>query len=125
MIVPDLPKTRSGKIMRRLLRSIARGEEISQDISTLENPAIVAQLRGEEPPRVPVAAKKRAAVKRAAVKRAAVKRAAVSRSTVAKKAVTRTRPKSKSAAKKPSPKRSASSPRRARRPRRAARRARR
>ena len=116
----SLPKTRSGKIMRRLLRSIARGEEISQDISTLENPAIVAQLRGEEPPRVPVAAKKRAAVKRAAVKRAAV-----SRSTVAKKAVTRTRPKSKSAAKKPSPKRSASSPRRARRPRRAARRARR
>ena len=43
-----LPKTRSGKIMRRLLRAIARGEEISQDISTLENPAIVAQLRGEE-----------------------------------------------------------------------------
>jgi acetyl-CoA synthetase len=42
-----LPKTRSGKIMRRLLRAIARGEEISQDISTLENPAIVAQLRGE------------------------------------------------------------------------------
>jgi acetyl-CoA synthetase len=46
----SLPKTRSGKIMRRLLRSIARGEEISQDISTLENPAIVAQLRGEEAP---------------------------------------------------------------------------
>src|SRR6202041_1205209 len=43
-----LPKTRSGKIMRRLLRSVARGEEITQDISTLENPAIVAQLRGEE-----------------------------------------------------------------------------
>jgi acetyl-CoA synthetase len=42
-----LPKTRSGKIMRRLLRSIARGEEISQDISTLDNPGIVAQLRGE------------------------------------------------------------------------------
>jgi acetyl-CoA synthetase len=42
-----LPKTRSGKIMRRLLRSIARGEEITQDISTLENPAIVVQLRGE------------------------------------------------------------------------------
>ena len=42
-----LPKTRSGKIMRRLLRAIARGEEITQDISTLENPAIVAQLRGE------------------------------------------------------------------------------
>jgi acetyl-CoA synthetase len=43
-----LPKTRSGKIMRRLLRALARGEEITQDISTLENPAIIAQLRGEE-----------------------------------------------------------------------------
>jgi acetyl-CoA synthetase len=42
----NLPKTRSGKIMRRLLRTIARGEEITQDISTLENPAIVEQLRG-------------------------------------------------------------------------------
>jgi acetyl-CoA synthetase len=42
----NLPKTRSGKIMRRLLRSIARGELITQDISTLENPAIVDQLRG-------------------------------------------------------------------------------
>ena len=42
----NLPKTRSGKIMRRLLRSIARGEEILQDVSTLENPAILDQLRG-------------------------------------------------------------------------------
>jgi acetyl-CoA synthetase len=42
----NLPKTRSGKIMRRLLRSIARGEEILQDVSTLENPAILEQLRG-------------------------------------------------------------------------------
>ena len=41
----NLPKTRSGKIMRRLLRSIARGEEITQDISTLENPAILEQLK--------------------------------------------------------------------------------
>ena len=41
---PDLPKTRSGKIMRRLLRSIAKGEEITQDVSTLENPAILEQL---------------------------------------------------------------------------------
>jgi acetyl-CoA synthetase len=40
-----LPKTRSGKIMRRLLRSIAKGEAITQDISTLENPAIVQQLQ--------------------------------------------------------------------------------
>ena len=41
----NLPKTRSGKIMRRLLRSIARGEEIKQDVSTLENPAILDQLK--------------------------------------------------------------------------------
>ena len=40
----NLPKTRSGKIMRRLLRSIARGEPIVQDTSTLENPAILEQL---------------------------------------------------------------------------------
>ena len=40
----NLPKTRSGKIMRRLLRSLAKGEEITQDISTLENPAILDQL---------------------------------------------------------------------------------
>jgi acetyl-CoA synthetase len=45
-ITDNLPKTRSGKIMRRLLRSIARGEEITQDVSTLENPAILEQLRG-------------------------------------------------------------------------------
>ena len=43
----NLPKTRSGKIMRRLLRSIAKGEEITQDVSTLENPGIVAQLQGK------------------------------------------------------------------------------
>jgi acetyl-CoA synthetase len=42
----NLPKTRSGKIMRRLLKSVARGEEITQDVSTLENPAIIDQLRG-------------------------------------------------------------------------------
>ncbi|MFS8978328.1 acetate--CoA ligase [Cupriavidus necator] len=40
----NLPKTRSGKIMRRLLRSLAKGEEITQDTSTLENPAILEQL---------------------------------------------------------------------------------
>ncbi len=43
-IVEALPKTRSGKIMRRLLRSIARGEEINQDISTLENADLIRQL---------------------------------------------------------------------------------
>lgn len=41
----NLPKTRSGKIMRRLLRSIAKGEEITSDVSTLENPAILQQLQ--------------------------------------------------------------------------------
>ena len=40
----NLPKTRSGKIMRRLLRSIAKGETITQDTTTLENPAILEQL---------------------------------------------------------------------------------
>ena len=41
----NLPKTRSGKIMRRLLRSLAKGEEVTQDVSTLENPAILEQLK--------------------------------------------------------------------------------
>jgi acetyl-CoA synthetase len=41
----NLPKTRSGKIMRRLLRVLAKGEEITQDVSTLENPAILEQLK--------------------------------------------------------------------------------
>ena len=40
----NLPKTRSGKIMRRLLRSLAKGESITQDTSTLENPQILGQL---------------------------------------------------------------------------------
>ncbi|MGR4870443.1 acetate--CoA ligase [Variovorax sp. LARHSF232] len=40
----NLPKTRSGKIMRRLLRSVAKGEAVTQDVSTLENPAILQQL---------------------------------------------------------------------------------
>jgi len=44
----NLPKTRSGKIMRRLLKAVARGEEITQDTSTLENPAILEQLRGAD-----------------------------------------------------------------------------
>ena len=40
----NLPKTRSGKIMRRLLRVVAKGEKVTQDVSTLENPAILDQL---------------------------------------------------------------------------------
>ncbi|VAW69060.1 Acetyl-CoA synthetase, partial [hydrothermal vent metagenome] len=43
----NLPKTRSGKIMRRLLRNIARGEEITSDTSTLENEDILPQLQGK------------------------------------------------------------------------------
>jgi acetyl-CoA synthetase len=42
--VPDLPKTRSGKVMRRILRSIAKDEPITQDISTLEDPSIVSKI---------------------------------------------------------------------------------
>jgi acetyl-CoA synthetase len=43
--VPGLPKTRSGKIVRRILRSIAKNEEINQDISTLEDPSVVEKIR--------------------------------------------------------------------------------
>lgn len=45
LIVPGLPKTRSGKIMRRLLRTIAKNEPITQDISTLEDPSIIEQIQ--------------------------------------------------------------------------------
>ena len=79
----NLPKTRSGKIMRRLLRALARGEEISQDISTLENPAIIDQLRGVEPaaPRAARTAKPRAArhVRAAAPRKRATARKSVPR----------------------------------------------
>ncbi len=44
VFVPGLPKTRSGKIMRRILRSIAKGEAITQDTSTLEDPAVVEMI---------------------------------------------------------------------------------
>jgi len=74
-LTDNLPKTRSGKIMRRLLRSIARGEEITQDVTTLENPAILEQLKGGAA--APPAVKRAAPVERATpVERAApVKRA--------------------------------------------------
>jgi len=65
----NLPKTRSGKIMRRLLKAIARGDEITQDVSTLENPAILDQLRGIDTAsagaRAPAARAARAAPRRA------------------------------------------------------------
>ncbi len=85
----NLPKTRSGKIMRRLLKSVARGEEITQDISTLENPAILDQLRGHAEP-APVA---RAAAGRAAPgKKAARKVPKKAAKKTAKKKTARKRP---------------------------------
>ncbi len=55
LAVPDdirftntLPKTRSGKIMRRLLRDIAAGKESLQDTSTLEDYSVLAKIRGDE-----------------------------------------------------------------------------
>ncbi len=42
-----LPKTRSGKIMRRLLRNLAAGEEVVGDTSTLEDRSVLEKLRGE------------------------------------------------------------------------------
>jgi len=70
----NLPKTRSGKIMRRLLKAIARGEEITQDVSTLENPAILEQLRGTESARAaPGTARKPASPRGAARRQAAGK----------------------------------------------------
>ena len=44
MIVPDMPKTRSGKIMRRVLASISNNEDAG-DISTLANPEVVDAIR--------------------------------------------------------------------------------
>jgi acetyl-CoA synthetase len=96
-LTDNLPKTRSGKIMRRLLRSIARGEEITQDMSTLENPGILEQLRGGD-----AAAKRAASAKRAVpVKRAARGKAAVQagRTTASKKGAVKSAAK-KGAAKK-------------------------
>ena len=76
----NLPKTRSGKIMRRLLKAVARGEEITQDISTLENPGIIDQLRGVEAGEAaaPAVAKKPAKKKSAgkSVKKTAKKKTA-------------------------------------------------
>ena len=104
-LTDNLPKTRSGKIMRRLLRAIARGEPIEQDISTLENPAILAQLRGLAPVAVPVRVKstKKKALKRSATARKATKRVVtrtVTRAVTRKKSLKRLRPAAKSAKRK-------------------------
>ncbi len=97
-LTDNLPKTRSGKIMRRLLRSIARGEEITQDVSTLENPAIIDMLRGQPGAAAAAAgpaAKKtahkttRTSVKRATKKRKAGTKASKTRTAVPKAAAQR------------------------------------
>lgn len=49
-MVPGLPKTRSGKIMRRILRKVAAGEKDLGDVSTLADPSVVeviVQLHAE------------------------------------------------------------------------------
>ena len=110
----NLPKTRSGKIMRRLLRAIARGEQITQDVSTLENPAILEQLRGggseSSGPAAQPAAKRASAAPRKSARsparsartpasKRAVKRAGTSGSRSAKgKGAARKRPAAKKAA---------------------------
>jgi hypothetical protein len=77
----NLPKTRSGKILRRLLRAIARNEDITQDLSTLENPAIIDQLRGDEtaPAKSAAPVKPAVKVKTAPKVRMAAKKAAPAR----------------------------------------------
>jgi hypothetical protein len=101
----NLPKTRSGKIMRRLLKAIARGEEITQDVSTLENPAILEQLRGAESARAaPGSARKPASARGAARRRPAARprkpaRAARAKArTTARTAARRAAPRKKSPA---------------------------
>ncbi|MGB6310382.1 MAG: acetate--CoA ligase [Steroidobacteraceae bacterium] len=107
-LTDNLPKTRSGKIMRRLLRAIARGEEITQDMSTLENPGILEQLRGagaapaaarskrKSSAKSPASVNRKLPAKRAAVaKRGVAAKAAVrpKRATGRKKAAARVKPK--------------------------------
>jgi acetyl-CoA synthetase len=92
-LTDNLPKTRSGKIMRRLLRSIARGEEITQDMSTLENPAILEQLRGgtgavAAPAFAPAAPARKAATPAKKVAKRAAKRAGAATPGKAGKAAT-------------------------------------
>jgi len=92
LFVENLPKTRSGKIMRRLLRAIARNEDITQDLSTLENPAIIDQLRGGESPKKPAKAAKPVPKKKAAPKRkqTAKRKVVAKRKSAPAKKVTRT-----------------------------------
>jgi acetyl-CoA synthetase len=119
-LTDNLPKTRSGKIMRRLLRAIARGEEITQDISTLENPAIIEQLRGGAPasaPNRPAAPAKRAvspkSAKKGAKKTADKKAAGKTPRKTAKKAAKKAPKRTEKAAMRKAPAKSKAAPRRA------------
>ena len=103
----NLPKTRSGKIMRRLLRAVANDEEVTQDVSTLENPAILDQLRGKPSkpaaaPKAKAAARAKAPAKATAKKKPA--RARPRRAAKARKAKARKAPK-RAARKRPAPRR--------------------
>jgi acetyl-CoA synthetase len=100
----NLPKTRSGKIMRRLLRAVANGEEVTQDVSTLENPAILDQLRGTDKG----ATKPRPAAKAKARAKARAKKPAKARPRPAAKARKAKRPAKRKAVKaRKTPKRAA------------------
>jgi hypothetical protein len=132
----NLPKTRSGKIMRRLLRAIARGEEISQDVSTLENPGILEQLRGVDThasasPKRPnaktgvAAPRKKAAAATGARKTAKPAKAVAKQVSRRKSASSKAAASKKTAAKKPAAKKSAAKKSAAKKPLRAKRTARR
>ncbi|MBS0387369.1 MAG: acetate--CoA ligase, partial [Proteobacteria bacterium] len=118
----NLPKTRSGKIMRRLLRAIAAGQAITQDVSTLENPAIVDQLRGIETPAPPakVAGKpaKRTPAKRAKAKRKPAPRKVASRQRAKPRPAAKPRAQKARPSKRAAPKKAASTRRRRVAPRR-------
>jgi len=113
----NLPKTRSGKIMRRLLRAVANDEEVTQDVSTLENPAILDQLRGKDgakgaaakpaasKPKAAAATPKPAARGKASAKKPA--RARPRRAAKAPKAKRGARPERKAAKARRAPKRAA------------------
>jgi acetyl-CoA synthetase len=97
-LTDNLPKTRSGKIMRRLLRAVARGEEITQDMSTLENPSILEQLRGSSGASAPAPSKSakpaRSAKPAKKTAKKAAKKPAAKAKKVAKKALKKSAAKS-------------------------------
>ena len=99
----NLPKTRSGKIMRRLLRAIARNEDITQDLSTLENPAIIDQLRGSNAA-APVKTAGTKPPARSAPKKQPAGAVKVSKPAAKKAKASRSAPKKKSVAKTPAKK---------------------